>query len=213
MNFEDRAFLYGCLLGDAGISFSGGSYSFNITHCEKQKEYLLYKSCIINRILGKQSEMKIINNSGYSGVRYSVSNVEILRPLYELFYPNGKKKIANEFILDNITLEALAIWWMDDGSCSKIYRNDKVRAYNGYLNTYETQSDNEIIKDILNFKYGFSLGSNYHKGWYRLRFNTENLRKLKKLISPYVIDSMKYKIEVHDKHEPSPSIINIDSGR
>lgn len=224
MNEVDKAFLIACVIGDGSIKkvstmYGTFNYYLEITHSIKQSEYLRYKVSRLNTILKRGSSVVLFENNSYPGIRYSAGNSEVLKPLHDLLYPNGVKKIACKEVLESLTPEALAIWWMDDGSCSKKYNSrdvgGRIKAYIGYLHTYETEEDNLLIVNTLNAKFGLNLKSVPDKGWWRILLNTTDLRQLRRIIEPYIqIENMKYKIDIPYKRckVSSPNAIDISNG-
>lgn len=98
MNKNNKSILLAMCLGDGTIRkyndkrYNTTNYFIKIKHGIKQKEYLEYKSSIINSILGgKQNEVKYINNNGFPGCSYEKGSKE-LRYIYNELYFNGVKK-------------------------------------------------------------------------------------------------------------------------
>ena len=197
MQKEDLAFLYGCIIGDGCIrSIKEKYFVFKIRHCLKQKDYLLYKASIINRIFNTFNVVKDINNNGYPGCDYYLYNSE-LKDLYNLFYPNNKKQIVNSEIINNLSPEALAIWWMDDGCLSLIKnKQGKIRARQGFLNTYLSKEDNLKLIELLNSKFNLNLKNVKDRKAYRIRLNTQDLKELIPIIKPYIHPIFNYKIDM-----------------
>jgi len=111
--------------------------------------------------------------------------IKELGDLHSLFY-NNDKKILPKNLYNLLTPLSLAIWTMDDGDNDK----NSIR--------YNTQSfslkEQEILKRLLKEKYQLQANLNKDRNSYRLRVNKESKAKLIKLISPFIIPSMKYKI-------------------
>lgn len=189
---ERRAILAGLMLGDGGRTKN----NFYIGHSMKQKDYALFKSDLLQKITGKEVNIRERTNKlGYSNIRVEPKLIPLTKRLVRELWKNGEKKISRNF-LNYLSLESIAIWFMDDGSKSFKKRNGKVHAVEVTLNTYLSKEDNEIIIHYFKEVWGIKWGLNKSKSHYRLRMGTREARKFFKLISPYIIPSMQYKINL-----------------
>jgi len=208
LNDDDLEFLVSCCIGDGSIrqqidkrsSQKREYYNFNIRHSTKQSEFLNYKAERLNKILGRKAKVREIDNNGYPGIAFGVGNSEILRPIYELLYKNKKKTVTKE-CLKLIGLQGLGIWWMDDGSLT--IRRKKTKhgtitngARLGYLSTYTDEAEeSELIANWISSLTGILPRLAPSKGKFRLMFNSHDLRAFCPIIEPYIIPSMKYKVD------------------
>ena len=141
MNKIARGILIGMVLGDGCLNVSGTtknglpSVTLRIKHSVKQIEYAEHKADLLQSTLGrKRPEVHHFENNGYPGVRLSKTD-PYLRILRMRMYQNGKKHITRK-LLDMLTDQGLAIWWMDDGTMSMKRREGKICARQGFLHTY-----------------------------------------------------------------------------
>ena len=201
MRKDQRALLIGMILGDGCLNVrrqkENGyvSQTLQLKHCARQTEYLEHKACLLHSIFGGvKPTVKRFNNSGYPGVRLSKSNKYFVA-LHRKLYPGGKKTIT-VWALSNLSLQAIALWYMDDGSLTLHKRAGKIHAREIYLNTYCTLGEAKLVRDYFsnNFLVNFRIA--LHKGKYRLACNTENTKKFISLVAPYIIPSMAYKIDM-----------------
>lgn len=198
MSNKDLSFLYGIIIGD-GCLFKAkdGTVSLKVRHCIKQKDYLMYKSSILNRMFSSDNKVKEINNNGYPGCIYNVGRSSELKEIYQLFYPNGIKKISNKDIINNLTDEALALWWMDDGCLSmKKDKNGKIKARQGFINTYLSLEENLQLIELLNKKFNLNLKNVKDRKAYRIRLNTSDCKDFISIVKPYIHPIFKYKIDM-----------------
>lgn len=216
-------FLLACCIGDGtlhrAVDKRSGTervyYSLRFNHSLKQKKYLEYKATRLNEILGSKGTVRSFDNNGYPGVRFSAGNTEILQSFFALLYPNGKKTVTEE-CLGYIGLPGLAVWWMDDGSLTiRKKRTASGTTTNGarlgYLSTYtDTKSESMRIGAWINALCGAEPKLAASKGKTRLMFNSHDLRRLCPAINPFVIPSMKYKVDlgyIYQRRSPtSPSM-------
>jgi len=209
---NDRLFVEACCIGDGYLRCCSSkpgskSYSFSMRHGIKQLDYLVYKSSRINAYLGKSNQVKLIDNNGYPGCEWRIGCNEVLRPIYEQLYPNGKKTITKE-MLSNHGIETLAVLWMDDGSFTIRRRKTETGYTNGarigYLSTYtDTYEGSLLVAEWVKSLCGASPLVTPHKSKFRIAFNAHDLCKLCPVIESYVVPSMKYKVDlryVNKKH-------------
>jgi hypothetical protein len=94
---------------------------------------------------------------------------------------------------------------MDDGSCSKnINKYGKVSSIFIRISTYCSELEADEIIQYFSEEWGISAKKGFEKGSWIIRFNTNNSVKLANLIEPYILPSLRYKIQpVYDliEHE------------
>lgn len=192
---QRRAILAGLLIGDGGRTKN----NLYIAHSHKQKPYALFKADLLAQITNKSVNVRDGYAKGYSYVRVEPRLIPLTKRLVRELYSDGKKKLTRKF-LDYLSIESIAIWFMDDGSKSFKKHNGKIHAVEVTLNTYLSKEENEII--ILYFKevWGINWGLNKSKNWYRLRMGTREARKFFVLIGPYIHPSLNYKIQLTYSH-------------
>lgn len=167
----------------------------SIKHCEKQRGYLEYKADLLQKILGgKRPIVHPCNNSGYPAVRLT-KNHRWFRYLRNWLYQNGVKTYTRK-ILEYLTPEGLAIWYMDDGNLAHQRKNGKIHARRVYLNTHKSKEENQIIIDYFLEEYGIRFTQVLNKGSYRLTCGTQEAKKFFSIIEPFIIPSMSYKIDM-----------------
>ena len=82
----------------------------------------------------------------------------------------------------------LAVWYMDDGS--------KSRDRDVYLNTQQFSiTDQKKLLFCLR-SLGIQARMNKDKQYFRIRILKESIALFMKIIAPYIIDSMKYKLVI-----------------
>jgi hypothetical protein len=177
------------LLGDGGKSKN----NFYIRHCRRQREYALFKASLLEEITGKKVNVRFGVTNGFENVTVEPRLTPLIRVLVKELYRDGQKAVSREF-LDKLTLQGVAIWFMDDGSRSFKRQNGKVHSMEVTLNTYLSKEENEVIIGYFIEVWGVKWGLNRSKGKWRLRMGTREGRRFFELISPFVIESMRYKI-------------------
>jgi len=125
--------------------------------------------------------------------------------LTKLFYKSGKKTITKK-ILDLIDEKALAIWFMDDGSCHR-KKDGKMIALNLCTEGY-SKGENLLMKNWFFQKYNikvnlerrrrrriFEKKKKIPKFHYLLRFSRNEALKFIPLVLPYIHPVFRYKVD------------------
>lgn len=205
MNKRNRAILLGLTIGDGHIMKFQKTHqkgtdkpfyaTLMINHSAKQKDYIEHKAELLHSILGgKKPKLNFFKNNGFPAYRIQKNN-KYFRVLHSWLYSSGVKVVSRR-ILNMLTPEAIALWYMDDGNLSAKKRNGKTHAYELFINTGENRENNQVIIDYFKEVHAISFGQVKNNGTYRLRCGTKEARKFIKLIEKHIIPSMKYKIEM-----------------
>jgi len=108
------------LLGDAGKHDN----NFYFGHSIKQKEYALFKANLLSEITGKETTIKYLvhhlNGKSYESINVYPKITDEIKELVGCMYQGNRKRVTPE-ILNYLTLEGIALWYMDDGSMSEAY--------------------------------------------------------------------------------------------
>ena len=203
MRKKEKALLLAMCIGDGHLSKDkkSKSVSLMLSHCEKQRSYLEYKAKLVNSICGgRQNEVHFKNNNGYPCYTYRKAD-NYFRVLHKFQYSDGKKQYPKH-ILNRLTKEAFALWWMDDGGVYPKKRNGKIHAWCGFLNTYTNYEDSITIADVIEEMFGVRPLLRKDKGSYRLEFNTTKLRVMLPQISDFQVPVMAYKFSLSTSAQP-----------
>ena len=192
LNNDQLQLIYGSYLGNGHLSItSNNRLRLKIIHCEKQKEYCLWKANMLNI-----NELTFIEKNGYSKKPAYTFQSKIFDLDNEI--PRDTKIVPN-WLLDKIDEKGIAIWFMDDGSVSR-YENNDISSITIHSNNYDEETH---IRFINKFKI-YDIDCYYSKEkYYCLKFNKVNSLKLLNLITPYIHCVFNYKINnIHlDKYE------------
>ena len=193
---EQQELMVGSLLGDGTMQIGSGAINanFKVEQGLAQKEYVEWKYKILKPLVN--TEPKISYRYKESGEKYEKSwwfrtvRHPLLTAIHTKFYKkkNDKfKKVVPTDLKLHLSPLALAVWIMDDGSYSK----GKID-----MSTYSfTLQEILLLQRCL--KDNFDVESKYFKDrnkGYRMYCNTKETRKVIKIIHPYIISSLKYKI-------------------
>lgn len=215
MNRRARGILYGMAIGDGGVYLSKDQSAKTarlvIGHGPSQIDYLHYKARLLHSILGGNAPKVYTSKSTNkkTGKIYTnhqlYKNHKYFRQMHRVLYPSGSM-LYTEKLLSYLTDESLAIWYMDDGS-GTICKNSKTKKPCGCmtrLSTYCSQEEAELLKEWFYSKYKLDAKFDVDKrnNKYSLRFNTQDSRKFVSIVSPYMFQPLKYKIDHVDKYIP-----------
>ena len=188
MEVECKETLLGTVLGDARLEWHGRGVRLTLNHSVKQKSYIEWK----------RQELEPLNPSplflhakGLYPFWLFVTRIHPhLEEWWHMFYGNGSKQVPPNISKLLITPKALAVWFMDDGTIDK--RQGSI--------LFETQSysrsETEILKECLSSNFGIMTSihqSGIGRGS-RLYVPVTESRRLAKIISPYVLPEMRYKL-------------------
>lgn len=215
MDKRKRGILYGCAIGDGGLfldkSQSAKTARLIIGHGPSQLDYLEYKKRLLHSVLGGKEPsvytyQSLNKKTGKIYTNHQLyKNHSYFRQMHRVLYPKGVFTYS-EKMLSYLTDQSLALWFMDDGS-GTICRNSKTKKPSGCmtrLSTYCSKEEAEILKEWFFSKYKLNPKFDVDKrnDKYSLRFNTKESREFVSIVSPYMFDSMKYKIDHVDKYSP-----------
>jgi hypothetical protein len=132
LNNDQLQLIYGSYLGDGHLSYtSNNRLRLKIIHCEKQKEYCLWKANMLNI-----NEITFIEKNGYSKKPAYTFQSKIFDLDNEI--PRDTKIVPN-WLLDKIDDKGIAIWFMDDGSVSR-YKNNDISSITIHSNNYDEET-------------------------------------------------------------------------
>lgn len=183
LNDTQKNIVIGSILGDGCLSkISNSIFRLKIIHDENQKEYIQWKSVFFDEKINTIKKNGFANKTAYSFTTKS-------------FYFN----LSDEKIIDNISLQSLAISWMDDGSISNNYLESRL------YSTAKSFELSQLLSDKIYEKWGIvssiknAKSSTTKRVYYWLSFNKTNTKKISKLLSPYIHRSMEYKLCPEDR--------------
>ena len=178
--------IIGSILGDGYLrKLPGRKEAFlEINHSIKAKEYVEWKYKILKDLTVSPPKERKNGKKWKVAYRFFTKQHPELSKLLEKFYQNGRKVIPKDLELNELIL---AVWFMDDGS--------KTKKGDVYLNTQQFSfKDQRRLLHLLR-KLGIRARMNKDKKYYRIRIYKESIPKFVAMIEPYILPSMRYKIE------------------
>lgn len=180
----ERSIIIGSILGDGYLRIIPGRRDafLEINHSFKAKEYVDWKFKNLRHICSSSPRVRK-NNEDRIAYRFFTKQHPEITKLYKLFYKDNRKMIPKNLILDPVSI---AVWYMDDGS--------KSRDIDVYLNTQQfTQNEQRILLYCLR-QFNIKARLNKDKKYYRIRILKESIADFMRLIHPYIVPSMRYKL-------------------
>ena len=210
--------LIGLLLGDGHIpkKLYPGKYSdgrptsrLDVLRSQKDKDYLLenvdsFKEFVTKKAIREQNQsskaLDQINTARngiprteklYKGIRFMTRNHHAFGEARLRWYPNGIKIVPKD--LTYLSPLAVAIWFADDGMCTKYHDNRLTITFhtNGF-----TKEDVERLIDILNTQFGCKLYLKFKGTYPTIHGNDQNARILLKAIDSVFPKSMSRKSSI-----------------
>ena len=147
-------------------------------------------------------KLKKVKKKTYKSYRFTCRVSDYTQKMREQFYPYGVKIIPNN-LLQLLSPQALAVWYMDDGGTSwyKTKRGWKPLARIYTLGF--TEDDHDLLVDYFNFQWNIIAHKTKHSagtGFY-LTFDCDETQKFFKIITPHVHRCMSYKVVHDEKHK------------
>lgn len=208
INKESRNLLIGLLLGDGTIS---NNCVFKLSHCEQQRDYLEWKIKLLgNNGIRANGIKEYISTCGYNSgkkVLYTqLSIIPFIKVLRRVFY-RPKKILGNRKLLNRLSAQEIAIWYMDDGCINIRKSKNKIHGFYIRIATCLPEKELQVIidyfKEVWNISfYKISEG----KGTYSLCCGTKEGIKFINIVKHYVqqVPSMIHKIQYNLSQRTKP---------
>lgn len=205
MDARTTGVLLGMIAGDAYVNvrnrLQSGKYPYvssemRVLHGMQQRAYCEFKCQLLNQLLWRNSAVKIVKNGPEK--KYEAAHFSISHPYFKLMkswtYPNGKKTFER-FWLDHLTPEGIAFWYMDDGHARRnLSVNGRTTSIQTDIATYCSEQEAAVICEWFWDKYRIRFKPGKEKGLFVIRANSENSRDFARLVQPYIIEPMMYKL-------------------
>jgi LAGLIDADG DNA endonuclease family len=199
-NTDVISVIFGSLLGDGnGDNRNNTGVRFRYRQSVIHKEYLFWLYRFFNQRgycsnLGPHLYKRISNfkgvNKTYEGYEFNLFTFTSFEWIYKMFYKKGKKRIhlnLGKFL----TPLALAVWISDDG-CWTGYG---VRIATNCFTLKEVKLLVRLLKK--NYKLNSTIQKIYIKNRYSIYIKKESIPDLRKIVSPFMHESMKYKLGIN----------------
>lgn len=205
-----RGAIIGMVMGDGSLykNHENINYKLDISHCERQLGYLAWKKEIANKIFDYQIPIteKIITNKSngkkYLSFHFATRIHSRLSFIARNIYINKQKRIT-DWVLENITDEGLAYWWMDDGCLHWEKRKDRSGGQAIWSLYGFPKEDVEKFRIFLINRFGCELNLLQHcKGGYYLKRGISEAVKFLIPLKQYSVACMDYKFDLRNHVRP-----------
>lgn len=190
---EQEQFILGSLLGDLSIDLTGQMKNAKLclVHSIKQEELFMKKIEILGEFMGSYKLYTPIPDKRtgkiYQTWRGNSKSHKVFTSIYDLLYLHGVKTITKEYLNRINNPIALAFWFMDDGT---------------YQGSIATNCFKEIEIDLLiswmRDKWNIICTKHKHLDNFILYISQKSRLDFERLIFPYMIPSMYYKLKFLD---------------
>jgi len=179
--------LLGTLLGDAYMKCPK---SYSLGHGINQMDYCYHVAERLHPFIASFGD-KNTDCATKKSFEFWTYRHDIFKPYFDRFYSRGrKKKYFNKGTVFDLNPEGLAYWCMDDGK----YNRYGFHLCVGKITEEEASVLMALLRDKFNIYTTFQVQS-IEKSHYNLYVKAESRNHFISLISPYIIKSMRYKIE------------------
>lgn len=184
LSSAQHSIIIGSILGDGALRLQQGKLNalFECNSSIRQEMYILWKYRMLQTFVTTPPRVRQTNGRRYA-CRFTTRSLPVFTKLYRYFYRNGRKRIHDDLLLDEL---ALAVWFMDDGSKSR-------SSY--YLNTQQFSiQDQQRLMQSLWHQWKIATSLNRDKEYYRIRLRTASAARWRFLIEPLVLPWFRYKL-------------------
>ena len=236
MNATKRGVIVGMVLGDGYVQVrkrprvDGSIYeerNIRVLHGPKQRAYCEWKATRLSWALGGQ-QVNVTKCRNGPGGRYWAYQFSKSHPYFGQIrrwcYPAGVKTLTRN-VLNMLTPEGLAIWYMDDGSARRnVNSKGWVSSVASDIATMCTRLEAETIVDWFMDEYGIEWKIRYRKASPEnkacyIQTNTAGSKAFAGIIKPYVPECMLYKLAhvatlmSHERQTPLGVCVNAECDR
>jgi hypothetical protein len=183
----------GISLGDSGLSKANAEASMKVEQGYQQLAFVLHLFSLFAGhcfMVNPSERIEPASSSRAGKVKsywFRTFACSQFTALYQLLYTDNLKCIKSGLVTNYVDAVALAYWFMSDASLS----GNSVTLHSQSF----TETENRTISSELNLKFGLHSKVVQHKNKYWvIRFPGADGPILRKLVGPYVISSLQYKI-------------------
>jgi len=190
--------MLGSMLGDGYLRNTGKHSAFTSRHGWKQHAYNCRKFQVLSEFV--RTPPRKVKNYGYGewSSLWQTRQSEALQDIASLCLRDGKKRVTSEW-LDRMTWEAVAWWYMDDGS---LQLRTAVFNTQGFTSAEVKLLANWLTVRGVDAKAArITSRHNPTASYWIVRLSVDSTRTLAALIRPYVFPEMTYKLDLPAKAE------------
>ncbi|MBI3384676.1 hypothetical protein HY030_00605 [Candidatus Gottesmanbacteria bacterium] len=185
--------LVGLLLGDGHIEVSPNKKSarLKVEYSVKNSDYVDFLYQAFKNLVRMIPRKRTIKSFGgiFERIGFTTLSLPDFKSFRDLFY-RGKRKVVPSNINELLSDTGLAIWFMDDGS----YKSKECKGKLICTHNFSREEIN-LLCQILKEKFGLEGNPRRQVDGIEIYIHASSFNRLKKLISPYLVSSFKYKLD------------------
>jgi energy-coupling factor transporter transmembrane protein EcfT len=211
-NFNQKDLLVGTLLGNGNLQTTdkGQTWRYRVLHGTQCKDYVYHKynvlSCL-NLVTAPPRCSKVYDTRTkkfYERYYFNTRFTESLCFFGNLFYKVGVetgsyKKIVPVNIKKFLTPQAVAYWYMDDGSLKWLGRSNGMRLCTDSFSLEEVNRLRSVLLDLYGLETGLNRLTKNQGVCYRISIGETASRVFRAVVSPYILPCMLYKVSDGNK--------------
>jgi hypothetical protein len=216
LTYTQRQIILGSLLGDMSIRVGNGQSNPRISAVQStnQSDYLLWKYSALKNLTSSEPYIdstvdnfgRISGKDGFGelkrhySLRFQTMSIPCLLPIYKMVRGDGNKYVSKPWLNEIVDPIGLAVWYMDDGCLTNKYaarfalgsmsQEEQFAIQDWMLNRWDIDSTIFKQPNPVSSKWSYNIYSNLS-----ISSRKSNLHKFKELVEPYIIPSMRYKID------------------
>lgn len=204
-----RGYLTGLILGDGSIDKGVQKRAFSIKSINKDFIDKIYND--ISSVTDFDINVKHIEGRVVNGVNHKehwelrIKAHPYFNKKYNYFYDDYRKRRITKESLRWLNPQGLANWYMSDGYVTHVGKQSgliKSRRVDICTDRYKKE-DVEKISEYFNNVLEIPATLTKRGDIYRLRINMKESQKFFMLIEPYVVPSMRYKLDLAYDYQPT----------
>ena len=192
---RQKEILRGLMLGDGHLEspYRPEIARLQIEYSSLHKEYTdwLYKEFQEWVLTQPKIKNQIVKGKRYKKYYFNTLGHKEIAEVWKKWYWHKKKILARDEV-KKITPLGLAIWFMDDGSI----KSKRHKSF--FLNVQDfTRKEVRFLQELLKKKFGIESSTKLVKRvntGFQIYISKDSAEKFKKIIEPYVLDAMRYKL-------------------
>ena len=186
-----REVLVGLILGDAHLETKDGgkTYRVKIEQSIAHIDYVMHLYEVFKPFVRTPPQERVVKRQERESVniRFQTLSHSCFRFYAQQFYGNGKKSIPN-LIHRWLSPQAIAYWFMDDGSIKSSQSKAVIFNTQGFR-----PPEVSNLCQILEEKFQLKCKPRQQKDGQQIYISGDSYETLSDIISPFLIESMKYK--------------------
>jgi len=191
---KEKEVLIGTLLGDGILELNERYPRLRIDHSLKQKAYVKWKYKVFRNLntggIKYLSRLDFRTKKRYLHYKFDTISTPLLNELYRMFYLGGRKRVPNNILRILKKPLSLGVWFMDDG-----YKRNDCNALRINTDSF-TLKEQRLLQQCLKRNFGIDTKLHRKGKFWNIYIPNSEVKNFCKIVKPYIIPEMKYKISL-----------------